>query len=57
MFGDFTKYWTVNALSLRIKRLNELYAETGEVGFLFELEFDGMPVLAESFTRIKTASV
>ena len=57
MFGDFTKYWTVNALSLRIKRLNELYAETGEVGFLFELEFDGMPVLSEGFTRIKTAAV
>jgi hypothetical protein len=35
--------------------LNELFAATGEVGFLFELEFDGMPVLAEAFTRIRTA--
>jgi HK97 family phage major capsid protein len=55
MFGDYTKYWTVNSLNLRIQRLNELFAATGEVGFLFELEFDGMPVLAEAFTRIRTA--
>ena len=56
MFGDLTKYWTVNSLALRIKRLNELFAATGEVGFLFELEFDGMPVLSEAFSRIKTAA-
>ena len=56
MFGDLTKYWTVNSLNLRIQRLNELFAATGEVGFLFELEFDGMPVLGEAFTRIKTAA-
>lgn len=56
MFGDLSKYWTVNALNLRIKRLNELFAATSEVGFLFELEFDGMPVLSEGFTRIKTAA-
>lgn len=56
MFGDLSKYWTVNSLALRIQRLNELFAATGEVGFLFELEFDGMPVLSEAFTRIKTAA-
>lgn len=55
LFGDMSKYWTVNSLALRIKRLNELFAATSEVGFLFELEFDGMPVLSEAFTRIKTA--
>ena len=56
MFGDFSKYWTVNSLNLRIKRLNELFAATSQVGFIFELEFDGMPVLSEAFTRIKTAA-
>lgn len=56
MFGDLSKYWTVNSLALRILRLNELYAATSEVGFKFELEFDGMPVLAEAFARIKTAA-
>lgn len=57
MFGDFKWYYTVNSLGLRIKRLNELFAATSEVGFLFEAEFDGMPVLSEAFTRIKTAAV
>ena len=56
MFGDLSKYWTVNSLALRIKRLNELFAATSEVGFLFELEFDGMPVLGEAFSRLKTAA-
>ncbi len=56
MFGDFSKYWTVNSMALRILRLNELYAATSEVGFRFEVEFDGMPVLSEAFTRIKTAA-
>jgi len=53
MFGDFSWYWTVQSLSLRIKRLNELFAATRQVGFLFDTEFDGMPVLSEAFTRIK----
>jgi len=53
MFGDFSWYWTVQSLSLRIKRLNELFAATRQVGFLFDTEFDGMPVLSEAFARIK----
>lgn len=57
MFGDFSWYWTVQSLSLRIKRLNELFAATRQVGFLFDTEFDGMPVLSEAFTRIKTGTV
>jgi HK97 family phage major capsid protein len=28
MFGDFSWYYTVNSLSLRVKRLNELFAAT-----------------------------
>jgi len=53
MFADFSWYWTLQSLSLRIKRLNELFAATRQVGFLFDTEFDGMPVLSEAFTRIK----
>ena len=56
LFGDMSKYWVVNNLALRIKRLNELFAVTSEVGFVFETEFDGMPVMAEAFSRIKTAA-
>lgn len=55
MFGDFSHYYIANSLALRIKRLNELYALTSEVGFIFDLETDGMPVLSEAFARIKTA--
>lgn len=54
MFGDFTWYYIADSLALRIKRLNELYAETNEVGFIFDKETDGMPVLSEAFARIKT---
>jgi HK97 family phage major capsid protein len=56
MFGDFSWYWTVQSLSLRVKRLNELFAASRQVGFLFDTEFDGMPVLSEAFTRIKTGT-
>ena len=31
----------------------ELYAETGQVGFIGRMESDGMPVLAEAFSRLK----
>lgn len=55
MFGDFTHYYIADSLALRVKRLNELYALTGEVGFIFDKETDGMPVLSEAFARIKTA--
>ena len=54
MFGDLSKYYTVNSMALRIKRLNELFAATSQVGFIFELEFDGMSVLSEAFARIRT---
>lgn len=56
MFGDFSWYWMVQSLSLRVKRLNELFAASRQVGFLFDTEFDGMPVLSEAFTRIKTGT-
>jgi len=54
MFGDFSWYYIADSLNLRIKRLNELYARTGQVGFIFDSETDGMPVLSEAFARIKT---
>jgi len=56
IFGDFTWYFTAQSLALRVKRLNELFAATREVGFLFDTEFDGMPVLSEAFARLKTAA-
>lgn len=53
MFADFSHYWIADALDMQIKRLNELYAATDQVGFHVRAETDGMPVLEEAFVRIK----
>ncbi|MFE3855297.1 phage major capsid protein [Streptomyces griseorubiginosus] len=56
MFGDFSYYWIVDALSMDIQRLVELYAEANQVGFIGRMESDGMPVMAEPFVRLKAAT-
>ncbi len=48
-------YWIADATQMTVQRLNELYAETGEVGFIGRQEVDGMPVLEEAFSRGKLA--
>lgn len=53
MFADFSYYWIADSLALQFRRLNELFALTNQVGFIGRMETDGMPVLAEAFTRIK----
>lgn len=55
LLGDFSFYWIAEALSLEIQRLNELYAEANQVGYIGRMELDGMPVLEEAFVRIKTS--
>jgi HK97 family phage major capsid protein len=55
LLGDFKHYWIADALSMQIQRLNELYAETNQVGFIGRLETDGAPVLEEAFVRVKLA--
>ena len=44
-----------DALYMQVQRLNELYAETNQVGFIGRLETDGAPVLEEAFVRLKLA--
>jgi HK97 family phage major capsid protein len=56
IIGDFSNYWIADALSMRIQRLNELYAATNQVGFIGRLESDGMPVLEEAFARVTLAA-
>jgi len=53
IFGNLQHYWVVDALNLRIQRLNELYQATNQVGFHLRMETDGMPVLAAAFKRLK----
>lgn len=56
MIADFSYYWIAEALGLEIQRLNELYAETDQIGFIGRQELDAMPVLEEAFVRIKCAN-
>jgi len=51
--GDFRYYWIVDALTLTMQVLLELYAATNQNGYIGRLEADGMPVLGEAFARVK----
>lgn len=53
IIGDWSHYWIADAMSMGIQRLDELYAETNQVGFIARKETDGMPVLPEAFARVK----
>jgi len=55
MIADFSYYWIVDALNMAVQRLNELYAETNQVGFIGRMETDAMPTLEEAFVRLKTS--
>lgn len=55
ILGDFTQYWIADALDMSVQRLVELYAATNQVGLVGRMESDGMPVLAEAFTRVTLA--
>lgn len=56
ILGDFSYYHIADALDFGMQRLNELYAETNQTGFIGRLESDGMPVLEEAFVRVKLAA-
>ena len=53
MYGDFSKYWIIDTLNMQMQVLNELYAETNQIGYIGRYEGDGAPVLEEAFVRIK----
>lgn len=56
ILGDFSNYWIADALNMDMQRLDELYAATGQVGFISRVEADGMPVLEEAFVRVQMAA-
>ena len=47
-FGDFSFYWIGDRQGITFRRLNERYAETGQVGFLASKRLDGKLVLPEA---------
>jgi len=55
LYGNLKYYYIADALTMTVQRLNELYAESAQIGFIMRKETDGMPVLAEAFARMKLA--
>jgi HK97 family phage major capsid protein len=48
VFGDFKYYWIADRQGRTFKRLNELYAANGQVGFLASQRLDGKLILTEA---------
>lgn len=55
ILGDFSFYWIVDSLSMTIKVLTELYAETAQIGYIGRMEVDGAPIHEKAFARVKLA--
>lgn len=53
-FGDYSYYWIADRQGRSFKRLNELFATTGQVGFLASERVDGKIILSEA---VKTLDV
>lgn len=47
-FGDFTYYWIGDRVGITFKRLNERFAETGQIGFIASKRLDGKLILPEA---------
>lgn len=47
-FGDFSYYWVADRQGRAFKRLNELFAATGQVGFMATQRVDGKLILSEA---------
>lgn len=55
ILGDYSFYWIAEAMNLEIQVINELYAETNQMGYIARMELDGMPVHEEAFVRMRQA--
>ena len=53
LFGDFSYYWIADREYRSFKRLNELYAANGQVGFLASQRVDGMLMLKEAVKALE----
>ena len=53
-FGDYSYYWIADRQGRSFKRLNELFATTGQVGFLASERVDGKLILSEA---VKTLDI
>lgn len=55
IYGDFSQYWIVDALTMTIQVLIELYAEANQTGYIGRIEADGAPVVPEAFAAVTLA--
>lgn len=55
-FGDFSWYWVADRQGRSFKRLNELFATTGQVGFLASERVDGKLILPEAIKVLQMKS-
>ena len=55
-FGDFSYYWIADRQGRIFKRLNEIYATTGQVGFLATQRVDGKLILPEAIKVLKVGT-
>jgi len=56
LIGDLSFYWIADALNMTIKVADQIYIETGQIGYFGQMESDGMPVLEEAFARVTMGS-
>lgn len=56
LFGDLSYYWIADRAGRVFKRLGELYAPTGQVGFLASQRVDGKLVLPEAVKVLQQKS-
>ncbi|MFA7109437.1 MAG: phage major capsid protein, partial [Sphaerochaetaceae bacterium] len=48
VFGDYSYYWIADRQGRTFKRLGEIYASTGQIGFLGSQRVDGKLILPEA---------
>lgn len=53
LFGDFSYFWIADRQNRTLKRLNELYAVTDQVGFIGTQRVDGKLILGEAVQFMK----
>ena len=57
IFGDFSYYWVADRQGRVFKRLSELFAVTGQVGFMVTQRLDGRVILPEAFKILQQKMV
>lgn len=54
LLANWSYYRIADALDIEIQVLDQLYAETNQIGYIGRLKTDGLPVLEEAFARLIT---